>query len=187
MLWGLLTSYDLQHIHTALGHCDCGYHKWAFDLAKGNKTRSKHPNKNRGVSPRAELLFCGRPQKLQRIYKNLYGIATSFKPHSTLRKRFVSLKDPTPADTNKQTDIHRDKQTNKSYLDNPIPYPDARMFSWTVRLNCCDINPDFVTPNKSEPNACSFKKCNVSFLSLRFFWDAVIMKWTRWKREKTLL
>ena len=34
---------EVKHIHTALGRC--GYRKWAFDLAKGKKTQSKHPNK----------------------------------------------------------------------------------------------------------------------------------------------
>ena len=38
----------------------------------------------------------GLSQKLQRIYST-YGIATSFKPHSTLRKQFVSPKDPARA------------------------------------------------------------------------------------------
>ena len=59
MLWGLLT-------------------KRAFDLAKGKKTQSKHPNKNQGVVAELLLLFslCGK--KLQRIYKT-YCIAM---PHS---------------------------------------------------------------------------------------------------------
>ena len=39
----------------------------------------------------------GLSQELQRIYRTC-GIATSFKPHSTLRKQPVSPKDPTPAD-----------------------------------------------------------------------------------------
>ena len=39
----------------------------------------------------------GLSQKLQRIYRT-YGIATSFKPHSTLRKQLVSPKDLNPAD-----------------------------------------------------------------------------------------
>ena len=39
----------------------------------------------------------GLSQELQRIYRT-YGIATSFKPYSTLRKQLVSPKDPTPAD-----------------------------------------------------------------------------------------
>ena len=39
----------------------------------------------------------GWSQKLKRTYR-IYGIATSFKPHSTLGKPLVSPKDPTPAD-----------------------------------------------------------------------------------------
>ena len=39
----------------------------------------------------------GLSQKLQRIYRT-YGIATSFKPHSILRKQLVSPRDLTPAD-----------------------------------------------------------------------------------------
>ena len=38
---------EVKHIRTALGRC--GYRKWAFDLAKGKKTQSKHPSKNQGV------------------------------------------------------------------------------------------------------------------------------------------
>ena len=91
---------EVKHIRTALGRC--GYRKWAFDLAKGKKTQSKHPSKNQGVITKNRTFVTlpfvdGLSQKLQRIYRT-YGIATSFKPHSTWRKQLVSPKDPTPAD-----------------------------------------------------------------------------------------
>ena len=53
---------EVKHICTALGRC--GYRKWAFDLAKGKKTQSKHPSKNQGVITKnrtfVTLSFCGR-------------------------------------------------------------------------------------------------------------------------------
>ena len=80
---------------------------WAFDLAKGKKTQSKHPNKKTGVVAKSRTFVTlpfvdGLSQTLQQIY-GTYGIATSFKTHSTLRKQLVSPKDPAPAD--KKSDV----------------------------------------------------------------------------------
>ena len=53
---------------------------------------------------RKNTTFCTLPfvdglsQKLQRVFKS-YGVATSFRPHTTLWKLLVAPKDPVPIDT----------------------------------------------------------------------------------------
>ncbi len=87
-------------IKGALGNC--GYCKWSFDLVNSQSKTSDHNNKTDNSQNRPKnntfitLPFVdGLSQKLQRIFKT-YGVATTFKPHTTLRKLLVAPKDPIP-------------------------------------------------------------------------------------------
>ena len=91
---------EVQHIKSALSHC--GYRNWTFELAKKNNNKANKtnaPTDNNPPSGKSSTFITlpfvdGLSQKLQRIFKS-YGVATSFKPHTTLRKLLVSPKDPT--------------------------------------------------------------------------------------------
>ncbi|XP_072020645.1 uncharacterized protein [Amphiura filiformis] len=95
---------EVEHIKSALGRC--GYHNWTFGLAKA-KDKSKNtpdpPTNANQVEGKKSSTYITLPfieglsQKLQRIFKS-YGVATSFRPHSTLRKLLVAPKDPTPTE-----------------------------------------------------------------------------------------
>ena len=92
---------EIDHIKGALGNC--GYRQWAFDLANSQKKPPERATEVPEPTPPSQksktyitLPFIdGLSQKLQRIFKS-YGVSTSFKPHTTLRKLLVSPKDPIP-------------------------------------------------------------------------------------------
>ena len=95
---------EIHHIKSALNNC--GYRQWAFDLAKSqNKTdHSPQAAASTDSTPvRRNKAFItipfveGLSQKLQRVFRN-YGVTTTFKPHTTLRKLLVSPKDPVPVE-----------------------------------------------------------------------------------------
>ncbi|XP_072044617.1 uncharacterized protein [Amphiura filiformis] len=88
---------EIEHIKGALGNC--GYRQWAFDLST---SRNKPPTQNSNPpEPTSDIpqpsnktfitlpFLDGISQKLQRIFKT-YGVATSFKPHTTFRKILVT-------------------------------------------------------------------------------------------------
>ena len=96
---------ELDHIKGALRRC--GYRQWAFDLADSHSNtpadKKARPQTDQTGPSKKNTTFCTLPfvdglsQKLQRVFKS-YGVATSFRPHTTLRKLFVAPKDPVPID-----------------------------------------------------------------------------------------
>ena len=88
---------ERKHLETALRHC--GYPPWALkkveDKEKIKKNEKKKKNeeekqfKCQVVLPYVE----GVTERIDRIMKKKFGIATAMKPHSTLRQLLVHPKD----------------------------------------------------------------------------------------------
>ena len=85
----------------------CGYRQWAFDFAdrQSNISADKktRPQSDQPGPSKKNTTFCTLPfvdglsQNLERVLK-FYCVATSFRPHSTLRKLLVAPKDTFPID-----------------------------------------------------------------------------------------
>ena len=95
-------NQELNHIKGALANC--GYRRWAFDLAnsqRNNNNRNTAVNNPQNTTRNKAFITLpfidGLSQKLQRIFKS-YGVATTFKPHTTIRQLLVSPKDPVPVE-----------------------------------------------------------------------------------------
>ena len=96
---------ELDHTKGALSRC--GYRQWAFDFADSQSNTSAdkktRPQSDQPGPSKKNTTFCTLPfvdglsQNLQRVLKS-YCVATSFRPHTTLRKLLVAPKDTFPID-----------------------------------------------------------------------------------------